>query len=181
VSSFILPTGAYGEPLPLEWDEPCPLALVVLDRVGLTPIPIAAPHQVELLRSIRNACRAGFSTHTAPISREQQARWWAEVAGKIVAYLYRDGDGKHPGYGLLRQTEDGRWWSSVAVLPWHAGHGYGGAITRHIIRQSPAGVVWASARNDNQAALRLHCAADWEAIGCDQDLTYFRTRGGLTP
>lgn len=181
MSSFTLPAGAYGEPLPLEWDEPCPLALAVLDRAGLTPVPVERPDQVELLRWIRNTCRAGFSADRNVITPAQQVRWWAEMRGKVVAYLYAVADGRVAGYGLLRATDDGRWWSSVAVLPAFGGAGRGGAITRHIIRQSPVGVVWASARNDNQAALKLHCAADWEVIGCDQDLTYFRSREGLTP
>jgi hypothetical protein len=46
-----------------------------------------------------------------------------------VASLYQDAALFVVGYGLLRQTEDGRWWSSVAVLPSYTGRGYGGAIT----------------------------------------------------
>lgn len=180
-NAFVLPTGAYGEPVALDWDEPRPLALIVLDRVGLTPVPITRPDHVELLRWIRNTCREGFSDFRGVIAPAQQARWWAEMRGKVIACLYQDADGRATGYGLLRATEDGRWWSSVAVLPTFGGHGYGGAITRHIVRQSPTGVVWASARNDNPPALRLHCAEDWETIGADNDLTYFRTRPGLCP
>lgn len=176
MNAFILPTGDYGEPLPLDWQEPRPLALAVLDRVGLTPVVVERADHVELLRYVRNTCRAGFSHDQNVITPAQQARWWAEMAGKVIAHLYANDDGMIVGYGLLRQSDDGRWWSSVAVLPTFAGKGYGGAITRHIVRQSPTGVVWASARNNNPQALRLHRAEDWEAIGCDSDLTYFRTR-----
>lgn len=180
-NAFHLPTGAYGEPLSLDWGEPVPVARAVLDRVGLRPVLVVTPADVEVLRTIRNTCRRGFSAMTDRISREAQARWWAEMGGKVIAYLYAAAAGQYAGYGLLRPTRDGRWWSSVAVLPTFAGQGFGGAITRHVIRQSPTGVVWASARNDNAVALRLHCAEDWEAIGCDNDLTWFRTREGLAP
>lgn len=174
-SAFVLPTGDYGEPLPLDWQEPRPLALAVLDRVGLIPRPIAEDDDVDLLRVTRNACREGFSTFRGEIGPDEQRHWWAEMADRVTGYLYADRAGVHVGYGLLRQTADGRWWSSVAVLPEHAGHGYGGAITRHVIRQCPSGLVWASARNDHLAGLRLHSAEDWEVIGCDDDLTFFRT------
>ncbi len=130
--------------------------------------------QVELLRRIRNACRDGFSHDTHEISPIQQRTWWQAHRGRMRAWLYADGD-TFVGYGLLRQTEDGRWWSSVAVLPEHNGRGYGGTITADLVRRSDE-PVWATARLDNPAAIRLHREADWEWLGQDERLVHFRTR-----
>jgi GNAT superfamily N-acetyltransferase len=128
------------------------------------------------LRVSRNACREGFSTDTAEISEEQQQAWWAANRDSVLAWLYQDGHLEIVGYGLLRRTEDGRWWSSVAVLPQYTGKGYGKAITADIIRACPAAVVWATARRDNPAAVKLHDLSDWEIIdGPDERLVYFRT------
>jgi hypothetical protein len=177
-AAMTIPTGVYGEPLPQEWDTSPGQAII--DAAGLTARPVLDDDDVEWLRAIRNTCRGGFSNDTSVITAPQQAAWWAANRATLVACLYADGKGSIVGYGLLRQTDDGRWWSSVAVLPQHGGRGYGGAITRHIIRQSPTGVVWATARNDNPPAQRLHCAADWDVIGADDMLTYYRTHPDLS-
>lgn len=180
INAFVLPTGAYGEPLPLEPLEHLAFADLFLADVGLAAREVTDAEDVEWLRAIRNTCRAGFSNDRAVITAPQQAAWWAAMQGRVVARLYQDRQQFVVGYGLLRFGPTGGeaagWISSVAVLPGHGGRGYGGAITRHVIRQCPQGRVWASARNDNPAALRLHCAADWDTLGCDNDLTYFRTK-----
>lgn len=146
-----------------------------LDAVNLTPRRVIDDEDVEWLRVIRNTGRAGFSHDQAFIPQEAQEAWWVAHCGDCIPYLYQDCDGFVVGYGLLRRSEDGRWWSSVAVLPPYTGRHYGGAITRHIIRQSPTGVVWASARLDNPAADRLHNRKDWEVLGEDHELRHYRT------
>jgi hypothetical protein len=52
-------------------------------------------------------------------------------------------------------------------------------VTRHIVRQSPTGVVYAQARKDNPRAMALHCAEDWEVVGEDELLVHYKTREPL--
>lgn len=151
----------------------------ILAAVGLTARPVADAEDVEMLRFIRNTQRAGFAHDTAPISTAAQAVWWAANAGKLVAYLYQQAQTFVVGYGCLRLTDDGRWWSSVAVLPEFGGRGYGKAITAHLIRQSPVGVVWGQARKDNPPADRIHDRRDWDVVGEDERLWHYKTRGFL--
>lgn len=139
---------------------------------------IVTPQDVEMLRVIRNTCRDGFSYDTEEITPEAQKEWWAKNHDRVRGFLYqkiREGWAV-VGYGLLRRDMDGRWYSSVAVLPEHTGKGYGGLITSDIIRMCPDGVVYASARLDNPAARALHHASDWDVIGQDERLEYYRTK-----
>jgi GNAT superfamily N-acetyltransferase len=147
-----------------------------LDAVGLTARRVIDDEDVEWLRVIRNTCRLGFAHDTAPIAHTAQEQWWRANQGDVIAYLYQETDGFVVGYGVIRRDADGVWWSSVAVLPTYSGHGYGGAITAHIVRQSPTGVTQGQARKDNPAACRLHHQRDWEVVGDDGRLLTFRTR-----
>lgn len=142
---------------------------------GLRVVPVTKWGHAESMRQIRNTCRAGFAHDREKIGRRDQRAWWGSNRGRLVGMLYYAGD-RPVGYGLLRQTEDGRWWSSVAVLPQYGGNGYGRAITQHIIRQSPDGVVWAEARKDQPAACALHRTDDWEVVGEDDERWHYRTR-----
>lgn len=143
-------------------------------RLGLVATPIVGPDDVELLRRIRNACKDGFAHDNDEISVPQQEAWWKRMCSSVKGWLYWHGY-KAVGYGLLRKTDDGRWWSSVAVLPESAGYGYGGAITADLIRRSDTR-VWAEARLDNPAAMKLHRSADWEEWKRDERVAHYRTR-----
>lgn len=144
------------------------------ERLGLVARPITEDVDVETLRQIRNVCKDGFSFDNEEITPEDQVGWWILMRGKVKAWLYWSG-AEVVGYGLLRQTEDGRWWSSCAVLPGHAGKGYGGALLADLVRRT-TGVVYATARLDNPAAVRLHRSADWIEHDRDERLAHFRTR-----
>jgi GNAT superfamily N-acetyltransferase len=152
-----------------------------VNLLGLRPAPIRGYHAVMQLRMIRNVCREGFAHDTAEISHAEQLAWWAANKDRVVGFLYRDLIGLPVGFGLLRQTDDGRWWSSVAVLPARAGKGYGKAITAHVIRQKPADAryVYAQARLDQPAAMKLHDPRDWYTLGEDGRLAHFRTKDEL--
>src|SRR6266852_9598119 len=89
--------------------------------LGLTARTIETPEDVESLRQVRNATAWGFSHDTSQISPEQQRGWWATMRGKVRGWLYRLPAGDVVGFGVLRQTDDGRWWNSVGVLPAFAG------------------------------------------------------------
>jgi len=151
-----------------------------LDAVGLTARRVIDDEDVEWLRVIRNTCRLGFAADNSVITARQQEAWWQKNEQRIVAYLYQDDEGFIVGYALLRMTDDGRWWSSVATLPPYIGRGYGGSMTAHIIRQSPTGVVYGQARKDNPAACRLHHIRDWLVIGEDERLMTYKTREPLS-
>lgn len=143
---------------------------------GLLAVPVKDEIDVEILRVIRNACKDGFSTDNEEITPQQQEAWWTLMSGKVKAWLYvATASTETVGFGLLRQTDDGRWWSSVAVVPEAAGHGYGGAITADVVRRSDE-TVYATARLDNPAAMRLHREADWEETGRDDRLVHYATK-----
>lgn len=145
------------------------------NRLGLTADLIEDDQDVEMLRQIRNACKDGFAHDNTEITPQAQAAWWIVSCGAVRAWLYWTVEAGVVGYGLLRKTDDGRWWSSVAVLPSHAGHGYGGAITADLVRHSDQ-PTWGTARLDNPAAMRLHRAVDWEEVERDDRLVTYRTR-----
>lgn len=142
---------------------------------GLRVVPVTNWGHAETMRLIRNCCRAGFAHDTAKIGRRAQRKWWDANRARLVGALYYQADSA-VAYGLLRQTDDGRWWSSVAVMPRFGGCGFGRLVTQHIVRQSPDGVVWAEARKDQPAAMALHRADDWEVIGEDETRMHYRTR-----
>lgn len=143
-------------------------------RLGLNAWLIESDEDVEILRQIRNACKDGFAHDNATISEPAQRAWWVLMHSRIKAWLYWH-KADIVGYGLLRQTDDGRWWSSVAVVPQAAGHGYGGAITADLVRRTDE-PVWAEARLDQPKAMRLHRVGDWEELRRDDALAYYRTR-----
>lgn len=144
-------------------------------RPHLTARSVWADRDVLAMGAIRDRQRAGFSHDHSPITPEMQIRWWDRNKFRLIAYLYDDVDGNTVGYGALRQEDDGRWYSSVAVLPEFGGHGYGRTITTHLVLSVPFD-VWASARNDNPAAQKLHDPCIWDVLGADNDLIYYRTR-----
>lgn len=158
-------------------------------RLGLEATEILNDDDVEVLRLIRNACRDGFAHDNEPISEAAQHAWWIVMQGRVRAWLYVYYGGLYVdtvlppetvGYGLLRQTDDGRWWASVGVLPDCTGHGFGSAIMADVIRRGD-GEVWSSARLDNVPAQKIHRADDWEEVGRDERLVHFRTRGRKEP
>lgn len=148
------------------------------DGRALEAVPVSDFIAVQVMRQIRNVCREGFSNDHSEISPAAQTEWWDSIKGRAVAFLYSEPFGAWVGYGLLRPDADGRTVSSVAVLPEYAGRGYGGAITRHIVRQA-SGTVYATARLDNPAAMALHNADDWVETGRAGDLAFYRTREAL--
>lgn len=144
------------------------------ERLGLGVRQITDEHDVETLRCIRNATKDGFSHDNHTISQTEQQEWWGRMKTKVRGWLYIHGT-ETVGYGLLRQTEDGKWWSSVAVLEQFAGHGFGGAITADLVRRHPE-YVYATARLDNPAALAIHRKVDWNETHRDDRLAHYRTR-----
>lgn len=145
------------------------------DRPHLTARLVLTDDDALTMGRIRDRQRAGFSHDTSPITPERQLAWWHTNRNRLHAYLYVDGAGATVGYGCLRQGEDGRWWSSVAVEAGYTGLGHGKAITSHLVL-AVGHDVWASARNDNPAAQRLHDPLLWGPLGADNELTFYRTR-----
>lgn len=147
----------------------------------LRPIPVTHPAHVESMRRTRNHCASGFANYNGQITVEQQERWWAENKDSVRAWLYADDtQGTKAttvivGFGLIRQHDDGRWFTTVGILPEYAGHDFGKEVTAHLIAQVP-GKCHGIARRDNPAAVKLHVASDWQVIeGPDPALVYFRT------
>lgn len=136
---------------------------------------ISNVYGAQVMASIRNECREGFSSDTGKISYSDQAAWYARNRGSIIARLYSVGRNNPVGYGLLRRDAAGRLVSSVAVLPEWSGRGIGAAITADIIRATRER-VFATARLDNPAAVALHRDADWIRTGDDGRLAHFVTR-----
>lgn len=177
-SEFPLSTDSqpgFAKPYPQVRIEMPAVKYATVEDLEIRAEAVETLEQAYHLANIRNACREGFAHDNEPISAQRQRAWWVAMKGRIKPWIYRDWIGFSVGYGMLRQTEDGRWWSSVAVLPEVAGKGYGGAITADLIRRVDH-VVYAEARKDNPAAMRLHRAADWEVVGEDERLMHYRSR-----
>ena len=151
------------------------------DLKGLTPRPVATEQDALDMATLRNVCREGFSNSTDPIGADQQRAWWAANQHVMRAWLYFVPD-LGPvglvGFGLLRPHEvPGALATVVAVLPKWAGRGFGGAITRHLVREAGDARVLATARRDNPAACRLHDADYWHEVpGPNAQLMYFRAK-----
>jgi GNAT superfamily N-acetyltransferase len=142
----------------------------------LEAVFITTPDQVESMRLIRNATRFDFSHDHSVISEMHQRAWWVVMRGKIKAWLYYCA-GSLVGYGMIRQTPDGRWWNSLAILPEFRGHGYGTAIVSDLLGQNEER-IFASVRRDNLPALAMHHEYDWERYAetdGDESLVYFRS------
>jgi GNAT superfamily N-acetyltransferase len=144
---------------------------------GLRAQPVRTQDDAWRMALIRNECRAGFSGHTEIITREQQEAWWQGTRGRVQAWLFCAADGALVGFGLLRPLNDpdGPLTTTVAVLPKHAGQGYGKAITSDLVERADDRMVEARARLDNPAAVALHVPEYWYRVqGPDPSLAYFR-------
>lgn len=145
------------------------------DRPRLTAHPVLTDRDALHMGLIRNRQRAGFSHDNNPISPDRQLDWWRTNRHRLRAYLYRDGDGAVVGYGCLRQESDGRWYSSCAVDAGYERLGHGKAILTHLVLAVDHD-VWATARDDNEAAQKIHDPLLWETLGWHEGLWLYRTR-----
>lgn len=178
MSAFVLPTGDYGEPLPLDWQVPPALPRLPTPpdhRPALVARPVLTDADALALGRIRDRQRAGFSADTTPIDDARQLAWWRRQRERVEAWLFADTDGNTVGYGALLQQDDGRWVSSVAVLPGFEGRGYGKAITTWTVL-SVEHAVYARARLDNPPARKLHDDLIWQLVTADNDNEYYVTR-----
>lgn len=148
--------------------------------IQLQSLEVQSPHQVEMLRMIRNAGRGGYSHDHHEISRDEQRKWWGDMQHRIQAWLYATIDGQVVGFGLIRQTDDGRWSPSAGVLHEHQGHGYGGKIVDDLVDRARArGIqLHAQALLDQPAAVATHHQDRWERLGSDEQYVYFRSIPG---
>lgn len=141
----------------------------------LEAVRVVSTEQVEALREIRNLTASGFSHDTTEISPLAQRAWWVAMRGRVRAWLYFS-SGWLIGFGMLRQTEDGRWWNSLAVKPAFRGCGYGAAITADLLAQHD-GQVYASVKRDNIPALAMHHLDQWDKIDDPEEtLVFFRSK-----
>lgn len=145
-------------------------------RPHLTARPLLNMADVLTMGRIRDRQRHGFSADTTPIDDRRQEDWWRRNRHRVEAWLFHDRDGNTVGYGALLQRPEGTWVSSCAVLPEHTGHGHGKAILTWMVMQVDH-EVYARARTDNPAAMKLHDPLLWEVTGVDQEgqNIYFRT------
>lgn len=147
-------------------------------RPHLTARVVITRDDVLSMGKIRSIQAKGFSHDRTPIDDERQMAWWRWNHQRLEAWLYDDQDGNTVAYGCLRQEADGRWYSSVAVLPQFGGKGYGKAVTHHLIHAVEHD-VWASARVDNPAAQKLHDDLYWDVLGTDGELVFYRTKAKI--
>lgn len=146
------------------------------ERPYLSARPLLSMPDVLLMGAIRNRQRRGFSADTTPIDDERQSGWWRWNHHRVEGWLFDDQAGNTVGYGALLQQPDGRWVSSCAVLPEFTGHGFGKAILTWMVLAVDH-EIYARARTDNPAAIKLHDPLLWEVTGVDQEgqNVYFRT------
>jgi GNAT superfamily N-acetyltransferase len=177
-TAFVLPTGAYGEPLPLDWQEPPALPRLPTPpdpRPYLAARPVLTEADALAMGRVRDRQRAGFSADTTRIDDNRQVAWWRRNRERVAAWLFEDVAGALVGYGALLQQDDGRWVSSVAVLPGFEGRGHGKAITTWTVL-AVEHAVYARARLDNPPARKLHDDLIWELVTADNDNEYYVTR-----
>lgn len=142
---------------------------------ALRPVPIVHPEQVEQMRQLRNAGRHGFANDQREIGIDDQQVWWLANRRTMRGWLYLTSDGSTAGYGLIRQTDDGRWWSSVAVSPLFQGKGFGTQIMRHLF-QSVDGELWAEVLKENRASFTMHRPDEWEVAEDQGDRWLLRAK-----
>lgn len=142
---------------------------------GLVALPVATTGDALIMGRIRDRQRATFTGDTSPITDAQQRVWWARHRYRIKAWLYADAGGALVGYGALLQQEDGRWVSSVAIVPGQEGRGYGSRILSHMVNavEHP---IHARALLSNPPACHMHNAREWETVSEDGECRYFVTR-----
>lgn len=178
-----IPTGDYGEPLPLVWDHPLmplPAVLPALptpadDRATLTARPVVTEADALAMGAIRDEQRHGFSRDNNRITEDQQRAWWGRMRRRVNAWLFYDARGALVAYGALIQEPSGQWVSSAAVLPEYAGRSFGKRVLSYLVNAVPH-EVYAQALKSNPAAVSMHNALEWEVVREDHELVYFRTR-----
>ncbi len=154
------------------------IALAKVLQFPLIPVKIDNLDQSFNMLNIRNKTGKSFSNTTEPISIKSHVEWWEKNKDTMIAYCFVSEDLiKLVGYSAI-YLKDGKYWSTCAILPEFAGHGYGRFILHFIINQIE-GDVWATARKDNPAACtKLHIPSDWEMWKDDGTLLHFHTWKG---
>lgn len=142
----------------------------------LVATPVSDAGDVEMLRTIRNACRGSFAHDNEEVTTEAQAIWWTSMQGRIHAWLYAH-LGEVIGYGLIR-LESGRWWDSVAVLPAARNQGFGTEICSDLAQRVDH-PIWSEVRPGNFAARRMHHDVEWELVGWEGGIVQYRSRVGV--
>jgi hypothetical protein len=163
MTATALPTAL--EPLPTPADP----------RPTLVARPLLTLADVLLLGQIRNEGRLSFSHDTSEIDGPRQIAWWHANKARLEPWLFDNEAGETVGYALLRQEDNSRWYSSLAVRKGHNGHDYGRQMLAWLVARWPF-EVWATARADNPAACKLHDPLLWEACGAHDGLILYRTR-----
>ncbi|HEX7094521.1 MAG TPA: GNAT family N-acetyltransferase [Acidimicrobiales bacterium] len=144
---------------------------------------------VETLRTIRNACRATMTRDPREISREQQAKWWAEMHRHDPAHtrwrpflaVERDQAigfgvvwrGEHVTPRLPSNEAKEAWWLTGGLLAEHRGNGYGRALFLALIGQVEA-PCWLEVRLDNTPARLLYEALGFRVVHVDDDIATMR-------
>lgn len=143
--------------------------------VKLLAEPVVLPSQVQTMREIRNSGRHGFLHDQHEISKTEQRAWWESNKDRVKAWLFYAVYGV-VAYGALRQTEDGRWWSTCAVLPAHGGNGYGTQVMRFLTANA-GGPVWAEVAKFNVASFKMHKPDEWRVVEEDDERWLLTTEG----
>ena len=106
--------------------------------------PVVTSEQAEIVRMIRNHCRAYMTHMTEIIGPDQQLSWWLtldrnknklfvfSVTAQDVPGIVYDED---IGYGLCRLIGD-RWWVSGGLAPDWQGRGFGKKLFEFLVEQT---------------------------------------------
>lgn len=119
------------------------------------------PADGEHVRVLRNSGRAWMTRDTAEIPPAAQRSWWAARDPAVCPIWLAQIARTTVGYGLLRWTDDGRAWCSLAVSPRWRGHGFGTQIYGYLAC-AHAGETWAEILADNTPSIRACLRAGFQ-------------------
>lgn len=117
----------------------------------------------EVLRQIRNSCRAGLTQMTDEVSPEMQRRYRRDYdADHVRHYLFLKGS-IPVGYGRLEER-DGYVYPSCGVAEWHRGKGYGWEVVRLTLLMA-GGSMKGELRLSNEVICKIDFALGWKRVG----------------
>ena len=126
---------------------------------------VETPEDVELLRTIRNACREYMTYRTAEITPEEQASWWSSA--KREAYLFDD-----VAFAYVSRRHK-KTFITLGILPEARGKGLGTQVYRFVAALHPE--VWAEVRHDNEPSINAAIKAGFETVLVDGNRVVMRS------
>jgi len=139
------------------------------------PTPVTTDHQVEAMRLILNECLEFMTKPIAPITREQQARWWKDLPSKVErfkAFTYEtDRDYGIIAFSLLQWHHDGRITPLFGITKGARGQNIARDIIRHYLAEAD-GSLHGEELSSHKAIIKLNQEAGWQLLREENGVRY---------